>query len=480
MALDLHKPAETVAILSPAYADLLNNLQANILISHGRDYARLMFLRFVDDAPAARTWIQARLAPMVTTARQHYDQVAAWRAKRQDGGTVRGFFLSAKGYEFLDFKTDGFKSKAYRKGMKNQGSSAIEHVLGATDKDPKPSTWDAPYQQEIHALITIADDKPDRLNAAVESMNALLSGVAEVLRIEEGITLRWNAPEGEAGAPIEHFGYVDGVSNPLFTKEDITSGHREGHRYNAAPMAQLLVTDPLTKTADAYGTYFVFRKLRQNVLLFETQIRALSLALHVSEDLAGAMVVGRFKDGTPLTTANAPQGVARLIPNTFDYAKDEDGLKCPFHAHIRKLNPRDGTPLRSHEKNDTTRITRRGIPYGKPTPGLDATVEGDPDRAADRGLLFMCCQASVDDQFEFLQQSWADNPHFPKSIVPILLPDTGDDPLIGQDAGEPQHWPKSWGDKKAGTKTFNFESAVTLRGGEYFFAPSLPFLRSLG
>ncbi len=28
-------------------------------------------------------------------------------------------------------------------------------------------------------------------------------------------------------------------------------------------------------------------------------------------------------------------------------------------------------------------------------------------------------------------------------------------------------------------KKFNFEAAVTLKGGEYFFAPSKPFLESL-
>ncbi len=35
------------------------------------------------------------------------------------------------------------------------------------------------------------------------------------------------------------------------------------------------------------------------------------------------------------------------------------------------------------------------------------------------------------------------------------------------------------GDPDAGRKAFIFESAVTLRGGEYFFAPSIPFIRSL-
>jgi hypothetical protein len=89
----------------------------------------------------------------------------------------------------------------------------------------------------------------------------------------------------------------------------------------------------------------------------------------------------------------------------------------------------------------------------------------------------MCFQQNVEDQFEFIQRTWIDNKNFPAGI--LFQRDTGDDPLIGQDRDEAQRWPKRWGDKEAGKKTFNFESAVTLKGGEYFFAPSLPFLRSL-
>ncbi len=91
----------------------------------------------------------------------------------------------------------------------------------------------------------------------------------------------------------------------------------------------------------------------------------------------------------------------------------------------------------------------------------------------------MCFQASIAKQFEFIQRTWVDNPNFPVSILNPFKKDTGDDPLIGQDRDEGQRWPKKWGEESAGRKTFNFEAAVTLRGGEHFFAPSKPFLASL-
>ena len=152
-------------------------------------------------------------------------------------------------------------------------------------------------------------------------------------------------------------------------------------------------------------------------------------------------------------------------------------MRCPAHAHIRKANPRGTTPLTSLESERRRRIVRRGIPYGRPLPGVADGTPADPNPDAPRGLLFMCFQQNVEDQFEFIQRTWVDNKNFPAGI--LFQRNTGDDPLIGQDHHEAQHWPKRWGDKDAERETFNFESAVTLKGGEYFFAPSLPFLRSL-
>ena len=44
------------------------------------------------------------------------------------------------------------------------------------------------------------------------------------------------------------------------------------------------------------------------------------------------------------------------------------------------------------------------------------------------GLIFMCCQRDIKDQFEFIQRTWANNNDFSKR-------GTGLDPVIGQDGG---------------------------------------------
>ena len=115
--------------------------------------------------------------------------------------------------------------------------------------------------------------------------------------------------------------------------------------------------------------------------------------------------MGRWRDGTPLELSPAaPQpGWAREARgarlNDFLYASDADGHRCPVGAHVRRANPRDalgwGAKLtRRH------RIIRRGMPYGRPLP------DGAPDDAADRGLMFVCHQASISRQFEVIQGLW--------------------------------------------------------------------------
>jgi len=90
------------------------------------------------------------------------------------------------------------------------------------------------------------------------------------------------------------------------------------------------------------------------------------------------------------------------------------------------------------------------------------------------GLLFMCFQSNLADQFGFLQKIYANSPDFAKT-------GTGIDPVIGQKelnaCPMAQHWPREWG--KAGEKDFHFGDFVKLKGGEFFFSPSIPFLKGL-
>lgn len=503
MTIDLSKPADQVDLGSTAYKAMLDNLQANILGSHGRDYARHLFIRFTGDAAAVRTWIKTKVAPAVTSAANQRQQ-AEDRAEADaagtifDGGLVTGFFLSAAGYDYLGFDADQLPSKAFRKGMKDRSrfvgpEIALGIHLKLRNRDPEPAMWEPGFQGEIHALLTLADDKVgddlSRLLDEVELRKSELAlGIGTVTHIQDGRVLRRPiSGEPKRFEPIEHFGYFDGISQPLFAKADLERYNKAQERdppqpgdWNpAASLDLILAEDPFAGVPDAHGSFFVYRKLEQDYDLFHQRVKNLADKVGIGEDLAGAYVVGRFEDGTPIA-ASQVQSPGLEVENHFMHSNDKDGLKCPMHAHVRKANPRGTTPKTTLEDEAARRIARRAIPYGKPHPkvGCDP-AEYECDEAGPRGLVFMCFQSNIEDHFEFIQRVWVDNNDFPSGTIPFLQHDTGDDPLIGQDEEEKQRWPKQWDDEDAGIEKFNFEAAVTLKGGEYFFAPSKPFLEGL-
>jgi Dyp-type peroxidase family len=225
----------------------------------------------------------------------------------------------------------------------------------------------------------------------------------------------------------------------------------------------------------------VYRKLEQNVKGFKAAEAALGkklqqMAAAIGQDfdpeLAGAMIVGRFEDGTPVLLQKA-DGMHHPVPNDFDYSGDMAGLKCPFHAHIRKTNPRGDTARTfgvSLESERAHIMARRGITYGTRRQNSKKEFTDTPTR--DVGLLFMAYQSDIGNQFEFTQSSWANSESFVK-------PATGVDPVIGRGGAMKQTHRAGWGDASAPTHESRFADFVTLKGGEYFFAPSLAFFAAL-
>jgi Dyp-type peroxidase family len=336
-------------------------------------------------------------------------------------------------------------------------------------------------------MLLLADDDEGFLLRQTRRVIDAAQAVASVLTVERGRVMR-----NTEGENIEHFGYVDGRSQPLFFTHDIEAEQRRGgvQRWDpSAPLSLVLIADPYAAPRqDCFGSYLVFRKLEQNVRGFREREEHLARRLGLqgsAMERAGALIIGRFKDGTPVTSSAVDAMNPRVL-NNFNYAEDADGTRCPFSAHIRKMNPRgDGARLRKenpatyadaslqdHERG--RRIVRRGMPYGvrQIDPRDNPRTEQLP--TGDVGLLFMCFQSSLANQFGFLQKLWANAPDFSRE-------NTGIDPLVGQHGDHlcpiPQRWPLKWG--KAETTPFAFEGFVSLKGGEFLFAPSIPFLTNL-
>lgn len=448
-----------------AYVRLLQDSQGNILKSHGRDVGAHLFLQFVPtNIAGARHWLATTLAPQLTSGWAQLQQTRQFRATGTSAVFVTAA-LSADGYRALGFSDAQLPSDpSFLRGAKHPDPHA-----GLGLNDPPVSSWQSGFQQPLHLLLMVADDDQAVVDSTAAALLASLSGIATLVDSEPGAAFH-NA----RGQVIEHFGFTDGVSQPLFLAADLEKARMNGGLdvYDpSAPLGLALNKDPLG-TDSGFGSYLVFRKLAQDVAGFRGQEAQLAQALGLdagNAELAGAYVVGRFRDGTPVVQQPLPGWTNE--PNNFDFDADADGMRCPFQAHIRKTNPR-GDKLREFGltpgEDRMRRIARRGVSFGP----LDLA----PPSGAEVGLLFMSVQNSIVDQFEFIQAIWS-------NFTQFLRPGTGLDPVTGQGVPgvvqQPQPWPKTWGVRRDGSVAFDFSTWVQMRGGEYFYLPSIGFFRSL-
>lgn len=451
----------------PRFHPMLSDLQGHILKHHGRDHANHLFLQFGGSDQQTRTAL-ARIGRHVLSALDQLRQVAAHKSLlAQDGGTALFLYLSATGYAKIGMQPPA--DPAFRAGMRHRD------ILS----DPPVASWEEHHGAEVDALLIIADVSDTKATAVEGNFMPILgAGGIVVLGRDVGRALK-----DADGVGHEHFGYVDGISQPLLLADDVA---REAAQMGTdhwdpsfGPFETALVRDPAGASPDSFGSYMVYRKLEQNVRGFKKAERALATALGIVDDddqreRAGAMVVGRFENGTPLalSSVDAPANAT----NNFSYAlagggSDPDGLKCPFQAHIRKANPRGDTGDGAAER--VRLMPRRGIPFGE---RADDWTDDDDDSKPDRGvgLLFMAFNHDIGRQFEFTQTAWVDNPDF---IFGRDRP--GLDPVIGQGEREPQRWRAAWNDAASQPEAFKFEQFVTLRGGEYYYAPPISFLVGL-
>lgn len=442
------------------YKSLLKDLQGNILKSNGRDCTSHIFLTFRNDREAIQEAIREHITPMITSAAEQLAEKELWSSKGIDGGLFTNFLLTAKGYRRINrIAVEANSDTAFVDGLKDRGPRLLN--------DPPVAEWEEPYRNTIHAMVIFADDDRDVVNDAT---NKLLNDFESILvshHVEHGDKLT-----NDQKMPIEHFGYVDGTSQPAFLESELADAHAGGFdKFDASAfLKNVLIKDPNGAGEHSHGSYMVFRKLEQDVQAFRDAELRLANQLGVTGELAGAYAVGRFRDGTPVVLANTAGAAGAL--NNFDYTSDPIGSKCPFHAHIRKVNPRGDGVLIDRDR----RMARRAIPYG------GQAVLAAPFPSTGKGLLFMAFMSKIggatdfegQTQFEFMQRVWSNNVDFKQD-------DVGIDPVIGQGAHSdvPKSWPVTWGGALRRDNGFDFGRYVTMKGGEYFFAPSISSMMRL-
>jgi deferrochelatase/peroxidase EfeB len=314
---------------------------------------------------------------------------------------------------------------------------------------------------------------------------------------------------------VEAFGFIDGVSQPIirgtrrWTAErdrnhlvqpgEIVLGYPD-NRNKVPPSPSVLSTDDpdnllpsLAGNVDGSrpdfsrpqptaerdfgrgGTFLVVRQLEQDTAAFRDFVS------RTAENLEGdprapkkledrrewimAKLVGRWPDGTSLVRYPHEPGTKRhpstRPDNDFLFANDDpDGLRCPFGAHVRRTNPRDslgsGDTAEQLAISNRHRILRVGRRYGS---------QGKFEK---EGLFFMCLNADIERQFEFVQQTWtnATSFHGLENEVDCFSPAGRTNRFTIPTARGPLCLPR-------------MADFVTVKGGGYFFLPGRRALRFL-
>jgi Dyp-type peroxidase family len=438
---------------------LLAEVQGNVLSSHRQDFSAHLFLRI---APGNEARVQQWLHGLAVGGR------ITSMTQQIEGTTPERPFLSVMVSYAGATKLGWGGNAAFRPDFKI-GAHDREETLVLDPNDPQVAgadEWEPAFRPEMSGridlhLLLAGDDHAALLGHLAQVKTDALAAGAECCAEETGYVAR-----NQENFAIEHFGFVDGISNPQYMADDVARALKYAPQRQywdpLFPLDSVLV--PVTHAEGAsYGSFFVYRKIEQHVAAFKKFERRAREATR--DDLVpdpAALIVGRTCAGRPLAVHRDDLPTTDGKFNDFTYGDDRRGRGCPFHAHIRKSNPRRLVP----EDNDSARnhlFPRRGILYGERAPGFTDEPAGGV------GLLFMAYMASIETQFEHVLRNWINNPKFPGHQKP------GTDSLIG----EP---PPAWAHLPVSSKRdipVKLERFVTTRAGEYFFVPPIPWFKAL-
>ncbi len=490
----------------------LTDIQGNVVKAYGHAkylFARYLFFR-IDQADLARITL-GKITLLVTTG-VYADPERYPGVEKPDVTTNVAFtFSGLRAIELPDKSLMGFPQE-FAAGMKKRLA-----ILG--DNGPSaPEHWDPVWNNEIHIWLSINGLTEAFVEARYQEILSLLAeqpGGLELLRGHRGPNGEDDLPyqsaaalRDETGMPTgkEHFGYRDGIGDPVFAGQpnaeqrvhgrgklnrdgswsplatgEFLLGHvDEAMEYPMAPVPTFLTRN---------GTYMVYRKLHENVGAFNRFLDEQSKSFPGSKRMLGAKLTGRWADnGAPVV--NAPDDAAKAewdkkfasanpaersrMLSDFTYNDDIQGARCPLSSHLRRINPRGsleygkrGAFTRPGALVDRRRVLRRGLPYGTSTP--------DSGDKGEHGIAFMVLNASIERQFEFVQQQWVNYGNDFKE-------GNDKDPILGNhDAQMPGKMviPAEPGTDKPPHFVANIPRFVETRGGEYFFIPGITALKMI-
>lgn len=447
----------------------LTEIQGNVLVAYAYPLARYLFCRFDDSLSARRSL--THLIPLITTS-QH------WEGASPNVTTNLAFsFQGLRQLELPQESLDQFPLE-FQSGMQ-----ARAHILNDVRRNA-PENWDPVWREgPVHMLLHMNAQTPEAMDHRSAELN-------QIMQDHGGITI---VGQQDAAALIvdgkpttkEHFGYTDGIGNPdicgaglgirpgrgkplpdgkwapIETGEFVLGYPDEAGEVPPSPQPRLLALN---------GSFLVYRKLHQNVATFRKYLETQGRLYPGGQAQLAAKMVGRWQDGTPVALSPDAQNPAlaadSMRNNDFSYDDDPEGANVPLGAHIRRMNPRESFGLGGKITN-RHRIARRGLPYGKWCP-----LDQEANDTDEHGVIFMIINASIKRQFEFVWQQWGNYGNDYKQ-------GNDRDPIVGNHTGTGKMIVQGDPDAPDDSPAFvcpDLPQFVEVRGGEYFFVPSITAL----
>lgn len=472
------------------------NVQGDVILGLQKRVEGFWFGNLKTDSNSITSFrkkLKTDLIPMITTTQGVLDtQKKIEDNKKNNPNKLLPIVQVNVGFSFQGLKKIGVKDDEIPTDGNNvfttgQKTDAVQSLGDPVDSNTqKLSTWTKDFLDDSNPidlvlLVTAPDD--NLLGQKLDELHKKFGGF-----FTRSFVLKGNVrPGNQAGH--EHFGFLDGISAPKIENFDAKPEDKKSGivKPNVILLGQASSDGtpsnlPANQTWIKDGSFMAFRQLQQLVPEFQTFCDESAKKLqnpNVSGDFIGARIVGRWKSGAPLTLAPVKDDPSLSRAQNFDYSDELKQERCPYAAHVRKTNPRNGAQGLTPESAILPHLMiRNGIPYG---PELTDDEKKAKATKQNRGLLFVSYQSQLESGFQFVQQLWCNNTGFPPKPPAKITP--GFDLLIGQTSGQAPRTAQNILPKGVAgtTDPNNFLTApkhfIVPLGGEYFLMPSMSALK---
>ena len=327
----------------------VDQIQGNILAGFTKDFQTLVFLQ-IDQAGDFKPWLASQVDFIATTA-----EVLAFnrlfkeiRSRRGiETNTVKATWLNiAFSYEGIkalvgSIEADKFKDQAFKDGLAAR-SESLDDPRDTDDLEGSPKNWvvGGPNNDPAHVVLIIASDDRGDMLAEVERLEESLRNfrTADGTRAPSGAHVVFKEEGANLPPPLsghEHFGFLDGVSQPGVRgrisddpHDVLTPRQNPKDRNQGKPGQDLLWPgefvfgyrgqDPNKAVEEAgdvmeagavwarNGSFLVIRRLRQDVFGLHKFLKDVAAHFRAHDTrsssgarMIGASLVGRWPSGAP-------------------------------------------------------------------------------------------------------------------------------------------------------------------------------------